>query len=718
MNSSALRYTRLLPHNLETFQKTISLLENNQRVCFVQATGTGKSWIITALIEVLLQEECQILLLSSKSEIIKQFQTQYLEPLSRSFLEHNEMVLYQRLESHVHLDLYGSLCYHPDRYHDLTCIFADEFHRAGSPQHWKSLNDLITRNPMARLIGATATDIRNDGNDMRDALFANCCSNRTDLIDAIVDQKILPKPRYICCFYNESELLNEWLETYRSLPVRRQSQSLIRKATKAISSASGLPQVLQHALVNDKGKDPEGKYIVFCKNISQLHQMMEEAKKEWFRWMKKSPLIYYQHFHEKPGGQDYDAFKKSRKKGLHLLFSVNMFTEGVHIPDLSGILIMRPIYSNTLQQQIFGRPLTIRSGDGDSRAPLILDIADSLDVLSRRKSFLTFSRTINNEPIPAEPDSDQQGGNYKFLASTPSIGNVLSQLKKVCRLRIPWGEAYEIASTYYLKHKNLNVPKNTWINGLDLYRWLATQRYLGRSGRLSPDRKERLDRLHFDWNKDPEWDQYFEQVSKLPRKNGHPCITKKTCPVGSPLPAWAEWQRKRYFHKVGPALTEEQLKKLRSINFDFSPRSPASLWDNHFRAVLAFYEEHHHLCIPSTGDTAPAYRQLKNLWACFQEYPNSDLESRQYEELKRLGFLEDVTFGFLIKYQMYKELLLNLTPEPDTYTETQKQVKSFRRWLGRQKMYRRQGRLNKAESALLEELIELYCRAEQKFPMF
>ena len=111
MNNPTLRYTRLLPHNLETFQKTLSLLENNQRVCFVQATGTGKSWIITALIEVLLQEECHILLLSSKSEITKQFQTQYLEPLSRSFLENNEMVLYQRLESHVHLDLYGSLRY-------------------------------------------------------------------------------------------------------------------------------------------------------------------------------------------------------------------------------------------------------------------------------------------------------------------------------------------------------------------------------------------------------------------------------------------------------------------------------------------------------------------------------------------------------------------------------------------------------------------------------
>ena len=197
MKNSEPKHTELLPHNIKTYHKTIKLLRSNERVCFVQPTGTGKSSIITALIEKFLMEDCHILILTSSSSIRSQFRDNYIDKLSDYYLKTSNKAMYHRLECNVHIDLYCSIRYHPEKYQDLKYIILDEFHRAGSYQNWLELQNLITKNPDAQLIGATATDIRNDGNDMNDSLFANCCSNRTDLIDAIKYQQILPDKGHI-----------------------------------------------------------------------------------------------------------------------------------------------------------------------------------------------------------------------------------------------------------------------------------------------------------------------------------------------------------------------------------------------------------------------------------------------------------------------------------------------------------------------------------------
>jgi len=257
-----------------------------------------------------------------------------------------------------------------------------------------------------------------------------------------------------------------------------------------------------------------------------------------------------------------------------------------------------------------------------------------------------------------------------------------------------------------MKHGNLDVPRKTIIDGLDLYRWLGSQRYLGRTGKLAPERIARLNQLDFDWNADPEWEYYFQQVAALPRKNGHSVITKKSCPVGSPLPAWAEWQRKRFFHHVGPALTEDQLHKLQSIGFDFAPRSDQSIWNSTFLPVLFFYEEKHHLRIPPTGQFSSVYRKLKALWQAFQEYPKGNLSSEQYGALQGIGFTKNVTFKFLEKYQYYKEFILNFLTSSNG--SQAKDIRSLRRWISREKTYRKAALLTPDESMLLDDLIYDY----------
>ena len=90
----------------------------------------------------------------------------------------------------------------------------------------------------------------------------------------------------------------------------------------------------------------------------------------------------------------------------------------------------------------------------------------------------------------------------------------------------------------------------------------------------------------------------------------------------------------------------------------------------------------------------------------FQEYPKSALTSDQYGALKNIGFLENVTFGFLEKHQFYTQLISDYLTTPNLIE--QKQIKSLRRWLSREKTYRKASLLTPEESNLLDQLISDY----------
>lgn len=82
---------KLLPHNQETFEKIMELYKLNNRVCAIQATGTGKSYLICRLLEE--YEDLHAIIFSPNDDIIEQTE----DLLEECDLHNAECITYQKL---------------------------------------------------------------------------------------------------------------------------------------------------------------------------------------------------------------------------------------------------------------------------------------------------------------------------------------------------------------------------------------------------------------------------------------------------------------------------------------------------------------------------------------------------------------------------------------------------------------------------------------------
>ena len=86
----------LLPHNVETYDKITGMFKTKNRVAAVQATGTGKSWLMLKWIEDSIDDS--IIVLTSSDEIINQLKVD-AEECNLIFGNHTKMYAYPTFNS-------------------------------------------------------------------------------------------------------------------------------------------------------------------------------------------------------------------------------------------------------------------------------------------------------------------------------------------------------------------------------------------------------------------------------------------------------------------------------------------------------------------------------------------------------------------------------------------------------------------------------------------
>ena len=101
--------------------------------------------------------------------------------------------------------------------------------------------------------------------------------------------------------------------------------------------SGGMPVILKKHV-----KSSDRKFIVFCDDMKHL-EMMELDVQKWFR--KAFPGIGTKRYivHSKEPGTDetLDRFKKASDKKFHLLFSIAMLNEGLHVDGVNGVIMLR-----------------------------------------------------------------------------------------------------------------------------------------------------------------------------------------------------------------------------------------------------------------------------------------------------------------------------------------------------------------------------------------
>ena len=357
---------QLYDHNKIAYQKVTKAFETSDRTCVVHPTGTGKSYLIAAVSEgfknVLILGPNQFVL-NQVADVLK-WRKNGVEYMNYPLLMNKEQM--------------------PTGY-DL--IVLDEFHRAGAPEWGEAVDDLLTANQQAKVFGTTATHIRflDDERNMADELFGGNIASHITIAEAW-NRNILPIPRYVSGLFRWDKTLSDaekCISKSRSLTDKEKRERIFRLANAHLhwELSYGMPTILKKHLDRDARR-----VIVFCGGIESMEQMKQEVA-GWFReagFTIAGTCLMHSNLTDREQREQMERFEDDTdRKGVKLMFSVNMLNEGIHVPNVNAVLMLRTTSSRIIYMQQMGRCLTA----ANTAKPLVLDMVDNITTTTAIKGL-------------------------------------------------------------------------------------------------------------------------------------------------------------------------------------------------------------------------------------------------------------------------------------------------------------------------------------------
>lgn len=336
---------------------TATRLEGNSAGLVVMATGLGKTWL--AAFDSTRPEFRRTLFIAHREEILTQARDVYrrIRPGGRLTLftgaERNlgGDVVFASIQSlHRHLDLIEPSAF--------DYVVVDEFHHADAPTYRKVIAHLQPR----FLLGLTATPERADAAD----LLALCSDNLVydcDLVEGVTRGLLSP--------FTYRAIRD--VADYAEIPWRS-GRFDPAELTQRLETHQRAQQVLDewHALGG-----PTRRTLGFCCSITHAEFMAE---------------VFRQHgvtavaVHSGPISADRrETLERLRRGDIRVVFTVDLFNEGVDIPTVDIALMLRPTESPVVFFQQLGRGL--RRAEGKERL-------DVVDLVGNHRSFLLKARLL------------------------------------------------------------------------------------------------------------------------------------------------------------------------------------------------------------------------------------------------------------------------------------------------------------------------------------
>ena len=396
--------TILYNHNKTAYQKVMKAFETSDRTCVVHPTGTGKSYLIAAVSE----SFKRVLILGPNIFVLDQVHD-VLKWRKRGV----EYMPYQKL----------NLTENPHTDYDLICL--DEFHRTGAPEWGAAVERLLELNTAAKVFGTTATHIRYLDNErnMADELFHGNIASYITIAEAW-NQNILPIPRYVSGLFRWDKTSSE--AEKRILRSRSLSEVEKRKRIFRLSNAKlrwelsyGMPAILKKHLDKDARR-----VIIFCAHIEALEQMHQEVL-GWFReagFTVASSCIMHSKLTDRDQREQMDRFEDDTDgKGVKLMFSVDMLNEGIHVPNVNAVLMLRTTSSRIIYMQQMGRCLTA----ANTQKPLVLDMVDNITTTTAIKGLLEEFDAIE---IPQAEREGREPRKFEVKDYTLGVRDLIEKL--------------------------------------------------------------------------------------------------------------------------------------------------------------------------------------------------------------------------------------------------------------------------------------------------
>lgn len=634
----------LHPHNVDSYNAIKNAFSSGMDiVSIVHATGTGKTF-----------NALQLILDNPDKKFV--FVTPYV-----SIIEHiNKIILDVKLK--YGLDLFNNVEFYT--YNaiskmdtkelselELDYLILDEFHHIGAPVWGEKIEELVELHEGIKVLGISAYTVRDRGTIYErdvvasdsDELFAGSVVSRYDLIDAMID-KVLPTPIYRSTHVNLEKLIKkiEGLINKNNLS-EKEYRSLTKKLKDAKRLVAGKDQAKELFLKNIKN---DGKFIYFCPSLSKngvndIDTIMDEVR-GWLieaGYSENDFILYKTTSKDKEYGyrsreafyNDTDLDGNDVRNKLQIMFAINQYNEGIHAPNIDGVILGRETKSDIVFFEQMGRALSVR-GDTVKKikqlsklplcelqhmakskgivcnynsktqiikklvSPVIIDLADNIEyIMELENSYrarVEKNKTGNKRHGDAVKETEEFEG-FDIEINYHDLFTELTQLQERFET-YTWKDSYELARSYYNFYGDLDVPRNFRtddginydIYGYRLGDWIAEMRRS--KDKLDKDKLDKLERIGMIWRCNLTWDESYQLLLDFYYKYGHiklPYLYKTSDGYG--LYDWLKYQKTEYRNGN---LDNKQIRKLTDLGYDFTIKEVSKgLTMEEYKIVLKEY---------------------------------------------------------------------------------------------------------------------------------
>ncbi len=169
-----------------------------------------------------------------------------------------------------------------------------------------------------------------------------------------------------------------------------------------------------------------------------------------------------------------------------------------------------------------------------------------------------------------------------------------------------WDEMYGRLEAFFKQNLHSSVPYG-YDADQPLARWVSTQRAYNRKGKMDPFKRERLEKLEFDWMpNENRWQRWMGELKEFFQESGNYDVPEDG--RHRALAKWVSYLRNR---NADGLLEVDRKSELNSIGFTWSTdREPA--WETWFARLLEFKEEHGHTLVSiGSPEDAPLARWVQ-----------------------------------------------------------------------------------------------------------
>ncbi len=603
----------LYEHNRAAYEAACRLMQRDGKAAVIHPTGTGKSFIAFQLCA---EHPQQTICWLSPSEYIFHTQQENWLRSGGSRCSNIRFLTYAKLMLMEEDEL---------RKIEPDYIVLDEFHRCGAAMWGRGVTRLLAFFPKNPLLGLYATNIRylDNQRDMADELFDGKIASQMTLGEAIV-RGILSPPKYVLSVFSYQKNLKQYearVRNARSQAVRAAAQQELEALRRALAQAEGLDQIFDRYMT-----ERTGKYLVFCADYDHMQEMIAKSG-EWFAKVDKEPHVYSVYSEEPDTSKEFADFKADASRHLKLLFCIDMLNEGIHVENISGVILLRPTVSPIIYKQQIGRALSA----GKKKNAVIFDVVQNVENLCSigtvEEEMRAAVEAYRRQGREAEIVNDQ----FYVMDETCDCIRLFQQLEGT--LSASWDLMYAAAERYYREKGSLEIPKRyVTPEGLSLGQWLNTQRkvyHCKTSGILTQTQVERLEAIGMRWRdaREAAWEKYYTEAKRYYQQHGNLLVPAREEVNGMALGRWItqlRTARKSGLRDVkedgrndsdenavyclpesdcmilpatGLTLTQEKIDALDGIGMVWDV--PAYLWEQNFKAAEAYYRAFGNLNVPS-----------------------------------------------------------------------------------------------------------------------